>query len=609
MKKLTDGTTSLGLGFGLLVSVSMLLTGCSTFVRSLGSDGMVVEVESASTVSMDEGTERESEILYQYVTGELAYLNEDFNTALTRLSKASDLTEDVVPPLHEKLAELYVRSGALDKALLESERLLKSDKENISYRMLHASILEANGRFDEAATYYRSILEEDPERTDVIILLANIYTREGKLQEAAKLLKDSERRGLADVLILFNLGRVSELQQDKKAALSYYRKAFDHEKRSPLVIGDILRVQIELGQYKEAEEFCKHVIDLQPENALARKVLSHLLLGDKKIDEALQQFEALESLDQEMADETRLKIALIYMDKQNYKEAIRQLLLILSEKPDHDEARFYLASIYAGSNRVKEALSELEKIQTDQKMYIKSLVFSAFLWRQEGDPNKAEEIILRAYKAAPDNARVIYYATVILKDNHKLEHAQSILEEALALYPENEKFRFHYSVLLFERGKIEESLEQMELVLAIKPDHAEALNFIAYTLAEQNRDIKKAKQYVERALKIEPNNPYYLDTLGWIYFQSGNFTKAEELIKQSVLQIGADTVVLEHYADVLLALDRTVEALEYYKKALDHGSQDPIPTEVKVLERIRKKIETLQPKESTNAHSTEINTL
>ena len=113
---------------------------------------------------------------------------------------------------------------------------------------------------------------------------------------------------------------------------------------------------------------------------------------------------------------------------------------------------------------------------------------------------------------------------------------------------------------------------------------------------------------MKRALKIEPNNPYYLDTLGWVYYQSEDFIKAEELIKRSVMQIGADTVVLEHYADVLLALERTAEALEYYKKALDHGSQNPLPTEIKVLERIRKKILRLQSEKSKNRLSTEINT-
>ena len=68
---------------------------------------------------------------------------------------------------------------------------------------------------------------------------------------------------------------------------------------------------------------------------------------------------------------------------------------------------------------------------------------------------------------------------------------------------------------------------------------------------------------------MSPNASAYLDTVGWIYFKLGNFEKAKEFIAQSIVYDGSSAVVLEHYGDVLVALEEKDEALVFYKKAFE----------------------------------------
>ena len=72
----------------------------------------------------------------------------------------------------------------------------------------------------------------------------------------------------------------------------------------------------------------------------------------------------------------------------------------------------------------------------------------------------------------------------------------------------------------------------------------------------------------KKAIEIEPENPSYLDTIGWVYYKLRDFKKAKKYISQSVELNDKNAIVLEHLGDVLMETNDTDEAVELYKKAL-----------------------------------------
>jgi tetratricopeptide (TPR) repeat protein len=104
-------------------------------------------------------------------------------------------------------------------------------------------------------------------------------------------------------------------------------------------------------------------------------------------------------------------------------------------------------------------------------------------------------------------------------------------------------------------------------VLAIDDQHAEALNFLAYALAVENRDLDEALLYAERAVELKPA-PHILDTLGWVYYRLGRLLEALRVIEEASLELSDDAVIYEHLGDIHLALHNVKRARAAFEAAL-----------------------------------------
>lgn len=91
---------------------------------------------------------------------------------------------------------------------------------------------------------------------------------------------------------------------------------------------------------------------------------------------------------------------------------------------------------------------------------------------------------------------------------------------------------------------------------------------MGYTLAEENRDLPRALELIEKAVGIEPDNPYFLDSLAWVHYRMGDLDKAWEIIRQAVSQPVGDPVIWEHYGDIAAAMGKKAEAAAAYGKAI-----------------------------------------
>ncbi|RMH62887.1 MAG: hypothetical protein D6678_00250, partial [Zetaproteobacteria bacterium] len=118
---------------------------------------------------------------------------------------------------------------------------------------------------------------------------------------------------------------------------------------------------------------------------------------------------------------------------------------------------------------------------------------------------------------------------------------------------------------LHRYGEMEAALRR---ILRRNPRHAEALNFLGYSLAERGERLDEAKELIQRALKIKPDSPYYLDSLAWVYYRQGRLTRALRLQRKALAGDVQDPVMYEHLGDIYRALGRNADAAAAYRKAL-----------------------------------------
>ena len=130
----------------------------------------------------------------------------------------------------------------------------------------------------------------------------------------------------------------------------------------------------------------------------------------------------------------------------------------------------------------------------------------------------------------------------------------------------------------------------MRKILDINPNHAEALNYIGYTYAEQGIKLDEAMSLIKKAMKLEPKSGYIVDSLGWVYFQKGVYDKALSYLEKAAELIPNDPTITEHLGDVYLMKKEYKTAFELYKKALslDHPDEKKIKEKITKVENILK---------------------
>lgn len=576
----------------ITVSSAILLALSACTPKSERSGGhMFMEMENSPKVLMDQEIEERSKGLHYYLAGQLALMHQEFPAALQNFSKASELIKEDAPALHAELAELYVRDGKLEEALAQVNKALALSPDNEHYLLLSAGILEGMGRLDEAEGVYRKLAAAFPQNFESRVLLSAIYAKRGAYDEAIAVLKEVVKQPAYETMGRYYLGHIYEQKGDAKAAEQEYLAAYDKGGDGVNLIADILRLYLSANDIKKAEQFSRRVIKNDQNNLIARRVLAQLLMGEKRFDEALEHLAVLTSIETE-PEESRLKMALICLEKQDYKKAEEELNLILKNKPDYPEARYYLGSVYAAMGRIRDAVQELSKIQGGSDLGVRARIFSAALLREEKDFRGAEAVLREALQADPDNDRAIAYLITVFRESKKFQDASSFIEAAIERRPQNEELWFQYGVLLSEAGRDGEALQKMQQVLALNPDHADALNFVAYSYAQKGENLEGALQMVQKALKIKGNDGYYLDTLAWVYYRMGRLDEALRESEKSVGIVKNDVVILEHYGDILMKKGKIEKALQVYRSALELPEQEnESPEEVQALERLKKKIE------------------
>ena len=132
-------------------------------------------------------------------------------------------------------------------------------------------------------------------------------------------------------------------------------------------------------------------------------------------------------------------------------------------------------------------------------------------------------------------------------------------------------------MLLDTLKRRDEALAAMEALLAAHPDNFQALNYIGYTLADENRDLARALELLHRADKLAPNRAYILDSLAWALFRSGDTAKAWDTIRRSVASTDGATepAIWDHYGDIASALGLKDEARKGWTRALELKPDDP----------------------------------
>ena len=146
----------------------------------------------------------------------------------------------------------------------------------------------------------------------------------------------------------------------------------------------------------------------------------------------------------------------------------------------------------------------------------------------------------------------------------------TINEKLIKSFGENNRLLFMYASNLDKINKWEDAKYLFLKLLKKNPSDTYTLNYISYTLALRDEDLEYAFDLIKQAITLEPENGYFLDTIGWVEFKRNNFKNAVFYLEKATSTLPNSAEILDHLGDCYFKLGRKREAIYEWKKALKY---------------------------------------
>jgi len=241
-------------------------------------------------------------------------------------------------------------------------------------------------------------------------------------------------------------------------------------------------------------------------------------------------------------------------------------LLASAELSAGGELRLLRGQALLEAGRLEEAIAVFEELGEDAEVGSRARARAAEALFRAGKSEAAVAKLLQLAETG-DMEQVIPAARAL----HRLElydRSIPLWLEAKRDNPEALEVRFWLGSAYERSGRRDTAIQEFRDLLARDDSFAPALNYLGYMWAEQGENLAEAADLVERAVALEPNNGAYVDSLGWVYFQLGEYAEALGHLEKAARLVGDDAVVLEHLGDLYFALGRKSQAAESYQRAM-----------------------------------------
>lgn len=225
----------------------------------------------------------------------------------------------------------------------------------------------------------------------------------------------------------------------------------------------------------------------------------------KKQEKSIQGEYTLEESTEKITFE-RLKEGIRLYNQKEWENALKEFLAKDNEITDDEEkmeVTYYLGLCYTKLGKYKEALNFLEQVVT------------------------AGTDILRVYQCRMTLAYIYVITKRIKLAEFELRKLQSIGLESPMLYN-----ALAYAAWSQKKNKV--AIELYEKALEMDTNNATAMNSMGYILADTGLDITRALRLCKKAVDSKPQNPAYLDSLGWAYYKNGEVVEARTWLRRAL---------------------------------------------------------------------------
>ncbi|WP_236199308.1 MULTISPECIES: tetratricopeptide repeat protein [Pseudomonas aeruginosa group] len=546
-----------------LLTALLLLGGCQSLTQK-NTDSASAEKDKTAAAQKDQKYGSFSEdTMYSLLTAELAGQRNRFDIALANYVEQAKETRD--PGVAERAFRIAEYLGADQEALDTSLIWAKAAPDNLDAQRAAAIQLARTGQYDESMVYMEKVLNgQGDTHFDFLALSAaetDPDTRAGLLQSFDRLLKKYPDNGQ----LLF--GKALLLQQDGRPQEALHlledNSASKHDVAPLLLRARLLQ---SMKRSDEALPLLKAGIKEHPDDKRVHLAYARLLVEQNRLEDAKAEFSALvEQFPDD--DDLRFSLALVCLEAQAWDEA-KVYLQELVERDSHvDSAHFNLGRLAEEQKDPETALKEYALVGPGNDFLPAQLRSTEILLDQKRYDD-ASRRLAETRDRQPDYAIQLYLIEAEgLSNRDQVDRAWSVIQQGLKQFPDDLNLLYTRSMLAEKRNDLAQMEQDLRLIIQREPDNAMALNALGYTLADRTTRYSEARDLIQKAHALNPDDPAILDSLGWVNYRLGNLSEAETYLRKA-LERFPDHEVAAHLGEVLWAQGKQSEARKVWATAL-----------------------------------------
>lgn len=432
----------------------------------------------------------------------------------------------------------WLRGGAqfnlgLGGPSLESLQRAVAIDSSAEYARSLARVAESQDRYDVAAHAYRLVVEREWDDAEAWFQLAAAQARLGRFSEARQSLNEAEASAPGRPGSRFLAGWIAEGEGRDQDAIEDYRLHLGVHPDDQVTRQRLVHLLASEKRYGEALEQARIVARALPDDADALEDLADLAFRAGKSSEGHQALKRMSELGGDPVANLSRRVEVLARNKRG-SEALALATTWTSQHPGDYRGPLLEARALALSDKLSDAIAPAR----------------------------------RAVEMQPDSLAPRLLLGRIYQGQRRWGDAAQVWEELLARRPEMSQVGLDLAFCRQEQGDLKGSETAVRDVLARRPDDPNALNYLGYQLAEENRELEEAYGLLRRATALEPDNGAFVDSMGWVLYRMGRLEEARRQLERAVQLTNGDPTVREHLGDVYRDLGLADLAREQYQKSL-----------------------------------------
>ena len=516
----------------------------------------------------------DTDLLYKFLLAEIAAQHGNNQVAAQTYLEMARTTRD--PRIARRATEVALYGRYTDLALEAAKLWLATEQDSAAARQTLAALFINSNDLKSAKPLLQQMLAADGE--GIGQSLTQLYPLLGKHADknaVLALIKELTKPYLGRPEAHLALAEAALAANKYDAALAEIREGM--RLRPDWEAGALFQAQtLNRESRVKALNYLNEFLAAHPKAQEVRLGYARQLINDKKFLEARAEFQRLLDDNPDNGD-IAVTVALLSVQMSDLEVAETQLKRVLEmDYKDPDSVRFHLGQINEERKRYEEAAKWYLSVEPGEQ-YVVAHSHYAFMLAKQGKLAEAREH-LRTLEPQNDAQRVqiLQSEAQLMREAKDYQESFDILKKALDKQPDQPELLYDVALAAEKLDRIDIVENNLRRLIALKPDHAQAYNALGYTLADRTDRLAEARGYIEKALTLSPEDPFILDSMGWVEYRLGHVAQGLQYLERAFQQ-RPDPEIAAHLGEVMWVKGDKPGAEKIWRDALrDNPENDEL---------------------------------